>query len=113
MHASVRAGRPYNTEPTAAPTGGHPISIVVADDTTFVEHLGNAGRPFRRHQPTNTKTLTSRAPTGNAVAGRLGIADSTVRKWRRRFCEQRLDGHRQDVGGEAGRRDALVDVVDG
>jgi hypothetical protein len=25
--------------------GGHPIKIVVADDTSFVEHLGNAGRP--------------------------------------------------------------------
>jgi hypothetical protein len=40
--ASIRAGRPSNTEPTALPChGGHPIQIVVADDTTFVEHLGD------------------------------------------------------------------------
>ena len=44
--ASLRAGRPSNTDATALPAhGGHPITIVVADDTTFVEHLGNAGRP--------------------------------------------------------------------
>jgi hypothetical protein len=27
------------------PRGDTRITIVVADDTTFVEHLGNAGRP--------------------------------------------------------------------
>ncbi len=46
MPASIRAGRPSNTDATALPrTGGHPITIVVADDTNIVEHLGNAGRP--------------------------------------------------------------------
>ena len=54
MHASHRAGRPYNTDATAAPTGGHPISIVVTDDTTLVADLGNAGRPYRRQQPAQT-----------------------------------------------------------
>ena len=44
--ASHPAGRPSNTDATALPVhGGHPITIVVADDITFVEHLGNAGRP--------------------------------------------------------------------
>jgi hypothetical protein len=44
--ASTRAGRPSNTDATALPAhGGHPITIVVADDQRFVEHLGNAGRP--------------------------------------------------------------------
>ncbi len=44
--ASFRAGRPYNTDATAlSACGGHPIPIVVADDTTFVEHPGNAGSP--------------------------------------------------------------------
>ena len=47
-HAHARrslAGRPSNTDATALPTGDTRITIVVADDTTFVEHLGNAGRP--------------------------------------------------------------------
>ena len=47
-HAHARrslAGRPSNTDATALPTGDTQITIVVADDTTFVEHLGNAGRP--------------------------------------------------------------------
>ena len=86
MHASTRAGRPYNTDATAAPTGGHPISIVVADDTSFVAHLGNAGRPHRRRQPAQTSRhdqqcgsqanegLDSRAHTGNAERTVLAIA---------------------------------------
>jgi hypothetical protein len=45
--ASLRAGRPYNTDATAlpTPTGDTQITIVVADDMMFVEHPGNAGRP--------------------------------------------------------------------
>jgi hypothetical protein len=44
--ASIPAGRPSNTDATARPThGGHPIRIVVADDTGCVVHLSNAGAP--------------------------------------------------------------------
>ena len=43
--AGPRAGRPYNTDATALPTGDTRITIVVADDNAFVEHPGNAGRP--------------------------------------------------------------------
>ena len=43
MPAGPRAGRPYNTDATALPPGDTQARIVVADDTTFVEHLGNAG----------------------------------------------------------------------
>src|SRR5207244_9978963 len=54
--ASIRAGRPSNIDATALPThGGHPITIVVADDTRFVEHLGNAGRPH----PATSRAITS------------------------------------------------------
>jgi hypothetical protein len=37
MPADTRAGRPQNTDATALPLlqGGHPITIVVADDTSF------------------------------------------------------------------------------
>ena len=45
MLTSTRAGQPHNTDAIALPLGGHPNTIVVADDTTFVEHRGNAGRP--------------------------------------------------------------------
>jgi len=61
----------YNTESTALPTRGHPISIVLADDTTnVVEHQGNAGRPHAATQPgappafTNA-SLDTRSQTGN------------------------------------------------
>jgi hypothetical protein len=61
--ASVRAGRPSNTDATALPTGGHPIRIVVADDTSFVEHPGNAGRP---HAATDRPTTTLHRPSGSS-----------------------------------------------
>jgi hypothetical protein len=53
MPAGTRAGRPQNTDATALPLlhGGHPITIVVADDTSFVEHPGNAGRPHVADRP--------------------------------------------------------------
>src|SRR5918995_442397 len=61
--ASLRAGRPSNTDATALPAhdGGHPITIVVADDTTFVEHLGNAGRP---HAAINRPIASLHRPSG-------------------------------------------------
>jgi hypothetical protein len=72
------ARRPDSTDATAAPSGGHPIRIVVADDIAFVAHLRNAGRPYRRRQPTTfdrpdqlsgrqaKKALDSRGHLGNA-----------------------------------------------
>jgi len=55
MPARTGAGRPQNTDATALPlNGGHPITIVVADDTSFVEHPGNAGRPHVADRPITT-----------------------------------------------------------
>ena len=51
-----------NTDGTAFPAhGGHPITIVVADDTTFVEHPGNAGRP---HAAVNRPIASLHRPSG-------------------------------------------------
>ena len=63
MPASLRAGRPYNTDATAlpVPTGDTQITIVVADDTTFVEHPGNAGRP---HAAVNRPIASLHRPSG-------------------------------------------------
>ena len=66
--ASVRAGRPSNTDATAPPIGGHPITIVVADRLRPVEHLGNAGRPHA--VPGRIITQRSRLP-GRGVARAL------------------------------------------
>jgi len=91
MHASTRAGRPYNTDATAAPNRGHPTSIVVTDDISFVADLGNAGRPsaiVNRPRPTVLtnflratlrKGLDSRAQTGNATLWGAGLADAQPR----------------------------------
>jgi hypothetical protein len=75
--ASTRAGRPSNTDATALPPGGHPITIVVADGPRSVEHLGNAGRPLavpsriktdhpRPSRRSVTRALTRATHTGNA-----------------------------------------------
>jgi hypothetical protein len=68
VHANTRAGLPYNTDATAAPNGGHPISIVVTDDTTIVADLGNAGRPLAVTDLLGRKPripLDNRVHTGN------------------------------------------------
>ena len=77
--------------------------------------------------------LSSAAGSANvAVAEELGVAPATVGKWRRRFVARRLDGlfdeprpgaprtvtetcrggDREDLGGEAVRRDPLVEPLD-
>jgi hypothetical protein len=75
MLTSIRAGQPHNIDAIALPPGGHPNKIVVADDTRFVEHPGNAGRPHAaaahqpQHQPATrrAKKASPRTPqTGNA-----------------------------------------------
>jgi hypothetical protein len=64
---------PSNTDATALPTnGGHPITIVVADDTTFVEHLGNAGRPHPA--PSRTTTSHNRSPHQRSQTSRDNTA---------------------------------------
>ncbi len=61
--ASFRAGRPYNTDTIALPelTGDIRITIVVADDITFVEHPGNAERP---HVAADRPTPSLHRPSG-------------------------------------------------
>ena len=61
MPASLRAGRPYNNDATALPTGEIQIPIVVADDMMFVEHLGNAERP---HAAVNRPIASVHRPSG-------------------------------------------------
>ncbi len=61
LPARPRAGRPYNTDATALPPGDTQARIVVADDTTFVEHLGNAGRP---HAAVNRPIASLHRPSG-------------------------------------------------
>ena len=48
------------TRPRLPANGGHPITIVVADDTMFVEHPGNAGRP---HATANRPTTSLHRPS--------------------------------------------------
>ena len=72
MPASIRAGRPSNTDATALPThGGHPITIVVADDISIVEHLGNAGRPHTAADRPNTSMHRPSGPSRSYVLASL------------------------------------------
>ena len=61
MPANLRAGRPYNNDAIALPPGDIQILIVVADDMTFVEHLGNAERP---HAAVNRPITSVHRPSG-------------------------------------------------
>lgn len=56
----------------AAPTGGRPISIVVADDTSLVEHPGGAGAPIagaNRPRPAVEPRKVAPDPIGVLTAG--------------------------------------------
>lgn len=89
-HAHARrhpaGGLPTPTRPRSH-DGGHPITIVVAGDTPFAAHPGNAGRPHaasrkpttrptlnghRRHVP--ARALDSRPHTGNERLGTASVA---------------------------------------
>jgi hypothetical protein len=78
MPASIRAGRPQNTDATALPpNGGHPITIVVADDTSFVEHPGNAGRPHVADRPQHQVCTGPRVRQGRTSSLRSGRSTLT------------------------------------
>jgi transposase len=77
-----------------AKRGPQPLQLVLS-----VEERDTLERWARRATTAQALALRCRivlacaeGGSNTAVAERLGIADSTVRKWRRRFADQRLDG---------------------
>jgi hypothetical protein len=86
--ASIRAGRPWNTEATALPPGGHPIRIVVADDKRFVEHLGNAGRPHAATGPYRVCTgpRVGQGRTSSLRCGRSTLTNTSGPEPSRSLC---------------------------
>lgn len=48
--------------------------------------------PFRLVLRARIVLLAAGGLANSTIAGRLGLCDDTVRKWRRRYCEQGMDG---------------------
>jgi transposase len=48
--------------------------------------------PYRMVMRARIVLLAAGGTANSAIAGRLGICEDTARKWRRRYCEQGLDG---------------------
>ena len=65
--ASVLDGLLTTTRSRSQPLGGHSIKIVVADDTDFVEHLGNAGRPQAVANRAKTRVITQDVTTPTII----------------------------------------------
>jgi Winged helix-turn helix len=51
-----------------------------------------ATAPFRLVMRARVVLLATDGAANCAIAGRLGICQDTARKWRRRYCEQGIDG---------------------
>jgi hypothetical protein len=79
MPANLRAERPYNNDATTLLTGDIQIPIVVADDTTFVEHPGKRRAPPRRRQPAH-----------RPFAPALGLVKVVLASLRALHLDQRL-----------------------
>jgi len=58
-----------------------------------LESLSRRGTaPYRMVMRARIVLLAAGGTANSAIAGRLGICEDTARKWRRRYCEQGLDG---------------------
>ena len=93
---------------------GRPIAPLVlsAEERTYLE------RQVRRHRVARSLSercrVILRCADGLAskdVAAELGLHEHTVGKWRRRFLKDRCEGLLDEA--RPGRRDALVDPLDG
>ena len=58
-----------------------------------LESLSRRGTaPYQMVMRARIVLLAAGGTANSAIAGRLGICEDTARKWRRRYCEQGLDG---------------------
>jgi hypothetical protein len=76
--------------------GGAPTEITLSDDerSELERTAGLLKAPFREVQRARIVLYAADGLPDAEIARRLDCTPDTVAKWRRRFCEQRLDGLR-------------------
>ena len=74
------------------PSSPYAISLCEASRGEL-ESLSRRGTaPYQMVMRVRVVLLAADGTANSAIAGRLGICQDTARKWRRRYCEQGLDG---------------------
>jgi transposase len=77
---------------SAMPSSPYAISLSEASREEL-ESLSRRGMaPYQMVMRARIVLLAAGGTANSAIAGRLGICEDTARKWRRRYCEQGLDG---------------------
>jgi transposase len=77
---------------SAMPSSPYAISLSEASREEL-ESLSRRGMaPYQMVMRARIVLLAAGGTANCAIAGRLGICEDTARKWRRRYCEQGLDG---------------------
>jgi hypothetical protein len=79
-----------------AKAGRRPNQVVLsAAERAELEHLAACyTRPHLEVQRAKLVLLAADGLTNTEIGARLGMSREAVGRWRRRFCEQRLDGLR-------------------
>ena len=71
------------------------LSVICLGDAEHAELesvSGRASAPFRLVLRSRIVLLAAAGTANRVIAERLGICEDTARKWRRRYCEQGIEG---------------------
>jgi transposase len=81
--------------------GRSPNEVVVSDaERAELEHVAACyTRPHLEVQRAKLVLMAAEGLTNTEIGARLGMSREAVGRWRRRFCEQRLDGLRDKAAG--------------
>jgi Homeodomain-like domain len=74
--------------------GRSPHEVVLSEDerAELVHRAACYTRPHREVQRARLVLLAAEGRTNTEIGERLGMSREAVGRWRRRFCERRLDG---------------------
>src|ERR1700683_4776413 len=74
------------------PSSPYVICLGDAERAELESLSRRASAPFRLVLRARIVLLAAAGPANRAIAGKLGICEDTARKWRRRYCEQGIEG---------------------
>ena len=74
------------------PSSPHAISLSEASRAELESVSRRGTAPYQMVMRVRIVLLAADGTANSAIAGRLGLCQDTARKWRRRYCEQGIDG---------------------
>ena len=74
------------------PASRYAVSLSDADRAELESVSRRSSAPYRRVMRARVVLLAAEGLANRVIAARLSVCDDTARKWRRRYCQQGLDG---------------------